>query len=414
MTGSGTRDVTAYVFASPSGTTFHYSAPPEFDYAAGHGVGPTYPVRVRCSHTTAGVPSHACDRRVVHLHRASRVHVHVHDHVLDDVDHPGAPAQLDGDGDPTTTTTGLPDLFVARGSATPTTTTTRAGEASAATSTTPTGSVTPTTAGLLSNTNPLPGDLVAFAEPGFGPGTVVHVELQSSLVPLGDFVVAGDGTGERQARIPANTLAGFHDIVLKGVDPSGAQLVRHLPVLVGSAGTRIPRTGYGNDELLRIALLLVGVGSLAIGRSLVRTSRSHPDRVIPAHRGHRSTIAPTTRGVDMLRRLETWRGPGHDAAGRCFGLIGVAAIGAGLLLPALAEPAEATRQLHRRLLPEVGRPGHQGHLHDLGLLHARAVRGSGDPPRDRYRHPRTDRDRCRTRAPGTVVRSRQANPAGCR
>ena len=179
----------------------------------------------------------------------------------------------DGDGEPTTTTTGLPDLFVARGSATPTTTTTIAGDAPV-TTTTPTGSLTPTTAGLLSNSNPLPGDLVAFASSGFGPGTVVHVELQSTPVPLGDFVVAGDGTVSGKVRIPTNTLAGFHDIVLKGVDPSGAQLVRHLPVLVGSAGSRIPRTGDGNDELLRIALLLVGVGSLAIGRSLVRTSRS--------------------------------------------------------------------------------------------------------------------------------------------
>ena len=88
-TGSGTRDLTTYTFASPSGTTFHYSAPPEFDYAAGHGVGPTYPVRVRCSHTTAGVPESA-RRRVVHLHRASRDLVH-HVDVVDHLDHPGAP-----------------------------------------------------------------------------------------------------------------------------------------------------------------------------------------------------------------------------------------------------------------------------------------------------------------------------------
>lgn len=264
-TGSGARDVTTYAFASPSGTTLHYSAPPEFDYAAGHGVGPTYPVRVRCNHTTAGVAESRVVGSFTYTGRApttSTSSTTSTTSVLPD---------SDDDDPPTTTTTGLPDLFVASGASTPTTTTTVEGDLE--TTTTTTEAVTPTTAGILSNANPLPGDLVAFASSGFGPGTVVHVELQSTPVPLGDFVVAADGTVSGKVRIPTNTLAGFHDIVLKGVDPSGAQLVRHLPVLVGSAGGRIPRTGDGNDALLRIALLLVGVGSLAIGRSLVRTSR---------------------------------------------------------------------------------------------------------------------------------------------
>jgi hypothetical protein len=89
--------------------------------------------------------------------------------------------------------------------------------------------------------------------------------------------VLGRGTADAAGRItltvtvPLGTSAGLHTLQLQGVDPSGRPRVLSTSLRVTAPAGGLPRTGSDAQDLLLVALALLGAGMLAEGTRLRRS-----------------------------------------------------------------------------------------------------------------------------------------------
>jgi hypothetical protein len=128
------------------------------------------------------------------------------------------------------------------------------------TSTTAAGAV-----GCLDRASVAAGGSIAVCGDGFLAGEQVQVFLHSD--PLFVTVLTADASGRASATvtIPAAAPSGSHRLELRGVSP-GRSLMSSPITVTAAGGSGLPRTGAAPLELARWALLLVGVGLLAMGR----------------------------------------------------------------------------------------------------------------------------------------------------
>ncbi len=101
----------------------------------------------------------------------------------------------------------------------------------------------------------------------FDPGSVVHFELHSTPISLGDAIAGADGVARLTVRIPAGVPLGPHTIYGTGT-LDGVAVTATSPVQVTATATVSPalaRTGSNSIDLTRIGLALFTFGVLCIG-----------------------------------------------------------------------------------------------------------------------------------------------------
>jgi hypothetical protein len=101
---------------------------------------------------------------------------------------------------------------------------------------------------------------------GYAPASTVAVDLLSTPVRIGTLTANASGQVTGTVTIPQNTTAGSHTVRFTGTAPDGSTLVRTVAV---SVSRELPRTGDETWTMLRYALLLMGVGLVAVGRSQI-------------------------------------------------------------------------------------------------------------------------------------------------
>ena len=171
----------------------------------------------------------------------------------------------------TTSTTAGATTTTTAPAATTTTTAAAATTTSSSTSTSTSTTIPPVTA-AVSDTTPERGQLVTVTGSGFLGSSNVIVELLSTPVRLGTLKANAQGAVSGEVRIPLGTELGAHDIKLTGSNAAGAAVERSVPITV-VASTALPATGAESHTTLRIALLLIGFGLLAIGRGQLLAAR---------------------------------------------------------------------------------------------------------------------------------------------
>jgi hypothetical protein len=101
---------------------------------------------------------------------------------------------------------------------------------------------------------------------GWAPGSSVAVDLLSTPVRIGTLTANASGQVTGTVTIPLGTAAGSHTVRFTGTAADGTALVRSVGVTVSR---ELPRTGGEAWTTFRYALLLLGFGLLAVGRSQI-------------------------------------------------------------------------------------------------------------------------------------------------
>ncbi|HJR25216.1 MAG TPA: hypothetical protein VJ804_07060 [Acidimicrobiales bacterium] len=122
----------------------------------------------------------------------------------------------------------------------------------------------------MSDTTPSVGDSVSFSCAGFAPGTSVAVDLLSDPVRLTSVTANAQGVASGAVLIPLNTTTGAHTVRFTGTAPDGSSLVKSVAITVDR---QLPRTGTNTWTIFRYAVLLMGLGLLATGRSQLIAAR---------------------------------------------------------------------------------------------------------------------------------------------
>ncbi len=265
--------------------TYTYLLPPEIDHDEGSfGLGPAYPVYVGCVEVgetefeVGQFGTFTYDRIVTTTGRPTTTST-------SSTTTTTLPASTSSTSSSTTTSTtqpGATSSTTAGGSSSTSTSTTQpASTASTASNVTFfTGATSSTTSTLplpcaVEDPTPQAGQRMAVACTGLPPNSTVAIELLSAPVGLGTITANAQGAANGSVTIPAGTSNGAHELRFTARGPDGAVFVTSVGIDVGgvgggggsSVGTTIPRTGEDSWSMLRIGLLLVGFGLLALGRS---------------------------------------------------------------------------------------------------------------------------------------------------
>ncbi len=105
---------------------------------------------------------------------------------------------------------------------------------------------------------------------GFAPGSTGTAVLYSDPVVLGRATADGAGRITLTVTVPSSTPAGVHTLQLQGVGADGRPRVLSSSLRVTAPAGGIPRTGSDAQDLLLVALALLGAGMLAEGTRLRR------------------------------------------------------------------------------------------------------------------------------------------------
>jgi len=116
----------------------------------------------------------------------------------------------------------------------------------------------------LSDTTVDPGQTITLSAQGFKPGSVVAVDFLSTPVSIGQLTAQANGSVSGSVTIPITATAGAHTIRLTGANSDGTARVLSAAVTVSNT---LPRTGGNTWTTLRIAVLLLGLGMIVLGRS---------------------------------------------------------------------------------------------------------------------------------------------------
>jgi LPXTG-motif cell wall-anchored protein len=137
---------------------------------------------------------------------------------------------------------------------------------------------TPTTAsvGCLDKSSVAVGGSLNVCGTGFQAGEQVQAYLHSSPVFLKVVTADGSGAVTTSVTIPADTAAGAHRIELRGVTSGRSIFSGQFTVTAAGGGgpVGLPKTGSQTANLVLVALLVLGVGMIVSGRSMVRTNRA--------------------------------------------------------------------------------------------------------------------------------------------
>ena len=123
----------------------------------------------------------------------------------------------------------------------------------------------------VGDTTLTPGQTTSVSCAGFGAGATVNVDLLSDPVRLTTLTADAQGVASGSITIPLPTTAGSHTVRFTGTAPDGSQLVRSVAVTVERS--LLARTGTNNWTMFRVAVLLLGIGLLATGRSQLIAAR---------------------------------------------------------------------------------------------------------------------------------------------
>jgi LPXTG-motif cell wall-anchored protein len=142
----------------------------------------------------------------------------------------------------------------------------------------PVGGYPPGQCGLTpasaSDSTPRPGQKEHVHGEGFRGNSNVTVEAHSATVVLGTFRASAAGVLDADVTIPTGLSLGSHELVLRGVAPSGAARVLTIPIRVvkapgaaqpaSVAGVQLPTTGTEIAGMALTGLVLVGGGAAAV------------------------------------------------------------------------------------------------------------------------------------------------------
>jgi LPXTG-motif cell wall-anchored protein len=134
---------------------------------------------------------------------------------------------------------------------------------------------TPTTAsvGCLDKSSVAVGAAINACGSGFQAGEQVQVYVHSTPVFVKVLTADASGAVTTSVTIPAGTAAGKHRIELRGVT-SGRSIFSSEFTVTAAGGSGLPKTGSQTGNLVLAALLVLGVGMILSGRSMVRTNRA--------------------------------------------------------------------------------------------------------------------------------------------
>jgi hypothetical protein len=128
--------------------------------------------------------------------------------------------------------------------------------------------------GCLDRATVAAGAPISVCGGGFLAGEQVRVLLHSDPIFVAVLTADAAGRAAGTVTIPASAPAGNHHLELHGASSGRRLLSSPITVTAASSGATLPRTGAAALGLLRWALLVLGVGLVALGRSqLVRAAR---------------------------------------------------------------------------------------------------------------------------------------------
>ena len=102
-------------------------------------------------------------------------------------------------------------------------------------------------AGGVSDNTPVPGQQGQVNSNGHKPNSKATVHAESTPIFLGTFTANAQGVISATVTIPAALSVGRHNIVVRGVAPSGLPLINRFPFTVTSANAAIARGNSGSN-----------------------------------------------------------------------------------------------------------------------------------------------------------------------
>ena len=157
---------------------------------------------------------------------------------------------------PTSTTTAPPAATTTTG---PSSTSTTSKPSSTTTTTTAT---TQTQATVLGSSTVPPGGAVTVTAAGFAPNTTANMTLFSDPVSLGTTQADATGTVRATVRIPANTTAGQHTIVITGPGATGGTNQASATITVTGTSGQIAVTGSNAEKLGVLGAAAAALGAV--------------------------------------------------------------------------------------------------------------------------------------------------------
>jgi hypothetical protein len=117
----------------------------------------------------------------------------------------------------------------------------------------------------VGNSSPVQGSTDNFSASGFQPNSGTQVFLESTPILLETVPADATGTVASSVTIPSDAAPGAHDIVVSGVDASGATMSVSIPITVLTATTTSAGSGSGLAFTGADIALVTSVGAVALG-----------------------------------------------------------------------------------------------------------------------------------------------------